>query len=129
MSFTIGEGSEFGIIKGIEIALTHFKKEEKSSLVIEHQYAFGNEVHKEFGIPSNAKVTYTVELKNFEKSPEVYSLDAAESISQAKLLKEKATNYFKAGKYRLAVKLYNNMMEYIESDAGNYFWPYCSVSY
>lgn len=114
----MGEGSEFNVIKGIEIALLQFKKEEKASLEIISKYAFKEEGHKEYGIPPNATVTYVVELKSFEKTKATWDMDAAEKLTQTKLLKEKATNYFKAEKYSLAAKLYKNMLQYVEEDVG-----------
>ncbi|KAK6637332.1 hypothetical protein RUM44_007747 [Polyplax serrata] len=118
VSFNLGEGSEFNVIKGIEIALLQFKKEEKASLEIISKYAFKEEGHKEYGIPPNATVTYVVELKSFEKTKATWDMDAAEKLTQTKLLKEKATNYFKAEKYSLAAKLYKNMLQYVEEDVG-----------
>lgn len=114
----MGEGCEFGVIEGVEIALSQFKKEEKSSLEIKPKYAFKEEGHKEFGIPPNATVTYIVELKSFEKSKMTWDMDSAEKLSQAKLVKEKATNYFKAGKYSLAAKMFKTQLKYISTNDG-----------
>lgn len=118
IDFDLGEGSEHGIIEGVEKSLEKFKKGERSILEIKPKYAFKDKGHEEFGIPPFATVHYTVELKEFEKVKESWDMDSADKISQAKLLKEKATNYFKAGKYPLALRFYNKINDYIDSDAG-----------
>lgn len=38
-------------------------------------------------------------------------------IEQAKISKEKSTNYFKSGKYHLAIKMSRKVVEYLESDS------------
>jgi FK506-binding protein 4/5 len=41
LEFNIGEGSEFGVIEGVEVALEKFSQGETSRLVIKPQLAFG----------------------------------------------------------------------------------------
>jgi len=67
VNFTLGEGSEENVIEGIEIALAHFFKGEKSRLKIKPAYAFKSEGNTQLNIPPNATVDYEVELINFEK--------------------------------------------------------------
>jgi len=114
ISFNIGEGADLNVIDGIERALTSFKKGETSKLIIKPKYAFGTEGSKELGVPGNATVEYTVTLNTFEKAKESWSLDAAEKVEQSKIFKEKGTNYFKAGKYALAMKMYKKVLSYLE---------------
>ncbi|KAG5876264.1 hypothetical protein JTB14_013001 [Gonioctena quinquepunctata] len=99
VSFIVGEGSEQNIIPGIEEAIQKFKK--------------GSQ---EYDIPPNAKVEYTVTLKNFEKAKDSWSLDSQEKIDQSQMFKDKGTNYFKTGKYELAIKLYKRIQSFLESD-------------
>lgn len=67
VNFSLGEGSEVGVVEGVEIALEKFKTGEKSRLKLKPQHAFGEAGKAEFKIPSNAVVEYEVELKSFEK--------------------------------------------------------------
>ncbi|KAK9710731.1 FKBP-type peptidyl-prolyl cis-trans isomerase [Popillia japonica] len=120
VSFSLGEGSDINIIEGVEKALEKFKKGEVSRLTIKPKYAFGSEGCAEFNVPPNAIVEYTVTLKSFEKAKESWSLDSEEKIEQGKLFKEKGTNYFKAGKLQLAVKMYKKVLSFLdfEKDEG-----------
>lgn len=118
VSFTVGEGSEQNIIPGIEHALEKFTKGETSKLVIKPQYAFGSQGSTEFNIPPNATIEYTVTLKTFERPKESWALDAKERVEQANLFKEKGTQYFKASKFQLAVKMYKKVLEFIENEKG-----------
>ena len=116
VNFCLGEGTEFGIVEGVEVALEKFKQGEKSRLKLKPQYAFGDKGKPEFKVPSNAVVEYEVELKSFEKEPDSWSLDNEGKLNQAKLYKEKGTKYFKAGNYKLAVKMYQKILDYLEED-------------
>ncbi|XP_011304043.1 FK506-binding protein 59 isoform X2 [Fopius arisanus] len=114
VEFNLGEGEEAGIIEGIEDALENFKSGETSRLKINSKYAFGSSGNKKFNIPSDADVEYIVTLKSFEQSVDIRSLEPAEKLQQAKIHKDKATNYFKAGKYQLAIKICKKAEECLE---------------
>lgn len=122
VSFNLGEGSDVGVVDGVEKALEKFKKGEKSRLIIHPKHAFGSAGKPEWNIPPNAKVEYTVELKTFEKAKESWSLDTAERIEQARLFKEKGTNYFKAGKFELAIKMYKKVITFMSSEKGRFLY-------
>nr|QBH73881.1 fk506-binding protein [Brunneria borealis] len=118
VTFPLGEGSEYGICEGLERALEKFKKGEKSRIVIKSKYAFKAEGKPEFNIPPNSDIEYEVEMKNFEKAKESWSLDSAEKLEQARFFKEKGTKYFKAEKYNLAIKMYKKVVGFTEFDTG-----------
>ncbi|KDR19080.1 FK506-binding protein 4 [Zootermopsis nevadensis] len=118
LSYPLGEGSEFGICDGLERAIEKFRKGEKSRIELKAKYAFKEEGNSELNIPPNADIIYEVELKNFEKAKESWSLDSAEKIEQAKFFKEKGTNYFKTEKYPLALKMYKKVVSFTEFDSG-----------
>uniref|UniRef100_U5ER18 peptidylprolyl isomerase n=1 Tax=Corethrella appendiculata TaxID=1370023 RepID=U5ER18_9DIPT len=113
VEFHIGEGEDSNIISGVELALEKFKKGETSKLIIKPHYAFGPEGNKEFEIPENATVEYTVTLNEFEREPEIWRLEDDERLEQAKLAKEKGTNYFKENKFRLALKMYGKGLSHL----------------
>lgn len=119
VTFCLGEGSEHGVPSGVERALDKFKLKEKSCLELSPQYAWGSNGKPDLGIPSNAKVKYTVTLNNFEKLVEHWELDNEQKIEQGKIFKEKGTKYFKSEKYSLALKMYKKMIDYLEFDDGS----------
>lgn len=86
-----------------------------SRLVIKPEYAFGEKGHETFKIPPNATVEYTVTLNEFEREPEAWKLNAEESLTQAKLVKDKATGFLKQEKYELAIKLYEKANSYLSN--------------
>lgn len=118
IDFTLGEGGEKNIPEGIEKALENFTKKEKSVITLQSKYAFGATGSSDLGVPANAEVEYTVELLEFEKVKEVWELGQEEKIDQAKIHKEKGTNYFKDGKYKLAIKQYTKVTELVAYDSG-----------
>ncbi|XP_043473738.1 peptidyl-prolyl cis-trans isomerase FKBP4 [Leptopilina heterotoma] len=116
VQFNLGEGEDSGIIKGVEIALEKFKNKEHAKLKIKSKYAFGKKGKSEFDIPPDTDVTYEVELQSFEKTPDTWSMDNPQKIEQAKILKEKGTNYFKQNKLTLAIEMYRKIDNYIVYD-------------
>lgn len=115
VQFTLGEGEAVNVIRGVEESLLRFKLGEKSRLKIKSKYAFKAVGNTEFNIPPSVDVEYIVELKNFEKTTAIWAMADSEKIQQAKLYKDKGTNYFKAGKYTLAIKMCKKIIEYIDA--------------
>lgn len=95
VEFEIGEGSTMNIIPGIEQALTKFKKDEHSRLLIKSNQAWGSKGNQEFGLPESSDIVYEVELKSFEKAKESWQLNGKEKIEQSELFKNKGTDLFK----------------------------------
>ncbi|OXU31501.1 hypothetical protein TSAR_001033 [Trichomalopsis sarcophagae] len=116
VKFTIGEGEAEGIVLGVETALLKFKKGEISKVCVKSKYAFGAAGKPEYNVPPNADVEFIVEMKNFEKAPDSWSLTGSQKIEQAKMFKDKGTSYFKDGKYSLAIKMYQKVIEYTNDD-------------
>ncbi|XP_076326507.1 peptidyl-prolyl cis-trans isomerase FKBP4-like [Tachypleus tridentatus] len=114
LAFPLGEGSEYGVVEGLEIALEKFKKGEKSIINLKPKYAFGSEGKAEFNIPPNAEVQYEVEMKNFEKAKQSWEMDSDEKLEQSEVVKTKGTDYFKAGKYSMAIKQYKKIVSFLE---------------
>lgn len=114
VEFSLGEGEVAGVVEGVEIALKRFLNGEKSKLLIKSKYAFKEVGNAEFNIPSNADVEYEVELKSFEKEAKIWSMKPLEKIEQAKINKEKGTNYFKSNRINLAIKVYQNVLKYLD---------------
>jgi len=114
VSFNLGDGLEHNIPDGVEQALLKFKKQERSIIQLKPQFGFDSTGKEELGIPPNASLEYEIELKNFEKAKESWSMDADEKLEQAKMCKDKGTAHFKAGKYALAIKQYAKIVSYLE---------------
>lgn len=84
-------------------------------MVIKPEYAFGAAGHKEWNIPSNATVEYTVTLNTFEKEVKAWKLNEEESIEQAKIYKEKGTKFLKDEKFALAIKMYEKSNSFLSN--------------
>lgn len=128
LSFNLGEGLEHNIPDGIEQALLKFKKHERSLIKLSPAYGFGAAGNEQLGVPSNAHIEYEIELKNFEKAKESWSMDADEKLEQAKLCKEKGTNHFKAAKYALANKQYAKIVTLLEFEKSITDLPFLNLN-
>lgn len=121
VSFVVGEGTESGVVAGIDHAIKKFIRGERSKLKIKAEYAYGSQGNPAYNIPAGAELTYEVTLKTFEKAKESWELDTAEKLEQSAIVKDKGTKFFKEGKYDLALKYYekiNSFLEYEEKLEG-----------
>lgn len=50
----------------------------------------------------------------YYQAVDIWSLEASQKLEQARIYKEKATNYFQAGKYHLAIKMCKKIEEYLD---------------
>ncbi|XP_030023073.1 FK506-binding protein 59 isoform X2 [Manduca sexta] len=123
VTFNLGEGSDHNICEGVERALEKFLKGEKSRLIIKPKYAFKTKGNQELGVPPDATVEYEVTLTNFEKAKDSWQMDGAENLDNAKIFKEKGTNYFKESKYQLAIKMYKKVVSLLDDLANNTIEP------
>lgn len=67
IKFPLGEGCEFNVVDGIEMALKKMKKSQQTRLKIAPDYGWGQEGYEEFGIPPDATITYEVTLVDYVK--------------------------------------------------------------
>lgn len=115
LEFKVGERPYGEVVHGVQTALLHFGKGETSRVVLRPQYAFGAAGNEGFGVAGGATVEYTVTLNHFENDQLAWKLDEAESIEQAKVYKERGTEQFKAGEWKLAVKLYEKSNSFLSN--------------
>ncbi|KAK3856834.1 hypothetical protein Pcinc_036866 [Petrolisthes cinctipes] len=118
VKFPLGEGTEHNIPEGLERALERFKKGEKSTIKLSPKYAFGSAGNRFIGVPPGAYLEYEVELRNFDKARESWEMDQEEKVEQAKVCKDRGTAFFKQEKYRLAVKQYKKVLDFLQYDNG-----------
>lgn len=114
VSFIVGEGSEEGIVDGVEIAIVKMKKAEKAIVYVRREYAWGDNPPAQFSLPGDyEEVTFEIYIKNFEKKKETWEMENEERLEQAELAKNKGSAYFKQSKFNLALKQYKLVAQYI----------------
>lgn len=67
VGFTLGEGSEVGVVDGVELGLRRFTRNEKARLRVTSKLAYGHEGCPKFDIPPDADLDFEVELQDFVK--------------------------------------------------------------
>ncbi|XP_001356347.2 FK506-binding protein 59 [Drosophila pseudoobscura] len=117
VEFDYGEGSAIGLVDGVEIALEKMNIGETSRITIKPMYAFGVTGNEAFKIPPNATVEYKVKLIDCGKGLEEWKLSDTERIDEAKVYKEKGTNYFKKENWGLAIKMYTKCKNLLPNNA------------
>lgn len=116
LSFTLGEGQDMGIPRGVEMAIEKMKKKESCRIIVKPQYGFGEEGLPTEKIPANAVLEYDIVLATFERAKESWQLDGEQKLEQAKLFKERGTKFFKEGKYEMAANKYSKIIDFLEHE-------------
>jgi FK506-binding protein 4/5 len=83
------------------MALEKMKKKERVEVKLAPKYAFGSGGKPEKGVPPNTWVTYEIDLHTFERAKESWQMDAEMKVEQAKIFKDKGTDFFRQNKFEL----------------------------
>ncbi|KAG9462949.1 hypothetical protein GDO78_022765 [Eleutherodactylus coqui] len=118
LRFEVGEGEGLGIPPGVETALQQMEKGEEAVLYLKPKYGFNSAGYEPFHVPPNAELQYEIKLKSFEKAKESWEMNSEEKLEQGALVKERGTEYFKAGRYRQAVIQYKKIIQWLEHESG-----------
>ncbi|XP_059426690.1 peptidyl-prolyl cis-trans isomerase FKBP5-like [Carassius carassius] len=118
VSFVVGESEDKDVPLGVDRAMEKIQKGECCLLYLNPKYGYGKEGKKEYDIGSNAELLYEVTLKDFEKAKESWEMDLKEKLEHAVLVKQKGTQYFKAGRYNFAVIQYQRIVNWLEMECG-----------
>uniref|UniRef100_A0A0N5APC1 peptidylprolyl isomerase n=1 Tax=Syphacia muris TaxID=451379 RepID=A0A0N5APC1_9BILA len=115
VTFLVGEGSEVGLPEGVDRALRRFNKREKSIIHLKgHRYTYGSDAPKEYNLPENAEIDFTVFLKDVEKAKATWELTGDEKLAAAEESKARGTKFLKENKYKLALAKYARVKELLE---------------
>ncbi|XP_068133762.1 peptidyl-prolyl cis-trans isomerase FKBP4 [Hyperolius riggenbachi] len=118
IQFEVGEGESLGIPPGVETAVQQMERGEEAVLYLKPKYGFGSSGYEPLKVPPNTDLSYEVKLKSFEKAKESWEMNSEEKLEQGVLVKERGTQYFKAGKYRQAIIQYKKIMHWLEHESG-----------
>ncbi|XP_056606799.1 peptidyl-prolyl cis-trans isomerase FKBP5 isoform X1 [Triplophysa dalaica] len=119
VTFVVGESVDAGVPLGVDRSMEKMQKGECCLLYLKPKYGYGKEGKPENNIGSNAELLYEVTLKNFEKAKESWEMDLKEKLERAVLVKQKGTQYFKAGRYSHAVIQYQQIVTWLEMECGS----------
>lgn len=113
LDFLLGEGREFGIPRGVELAIEKMKKKEIAQVMVIPRLCQGGN-----GVASNNTETlkYQISLKSFERAKESWQMDGEQKLEQSVIFKDKGTEFFKQKKYELAANKYNKVIEFLEHE-------------
>uniref|UniRef100_A0A8B9L8B6 peptidylprolyl isomerase n=1 Tax=Astyanax mexicanus TaxID=7994 RepID=A0A8B9L8B6_ASTMX len=118
ITFVVGESEDKGIPLGVDRAMEKMQKGECCLLYLKPRYGFGKEGKAEYGIGPNAELLYEVTLKDFDKAKEFWEMDLTEKLEKGVQVKQKGTQYFKAGRYYHAVIQYQRIVTWLEMECG-----------
>lgn len=114
VSFEYGEGSEIKLLAGVEKAIGSMQTNEVAQVVIKGKYISEKFSNQEI-VPDDAEIMYEIRLNRFTKPKAAWEYaNVEERVSDATVLKEKGSKYFKSEKYDLALKLYTRGAELLE---------------
>ena len=111
-----GEESAQSLPKCVEKVIDDMKSGEKCEITVTSKHGF-KEANAAFpNAPLNESIKFVIDLKSFEKCKESWEMSSDEKINQSKLKRESATKYLKEGKYELAIKLFEKIINILEDE-------------
>ena len=111
-----GEENSQGLPKCVEKVIGDMKCGEKCEITVTSKHGF-KEANAAFpNAPLNDSLKFVIDLKNFEKCKESWEMSSEEKIEQSTLKRESATKYLKEGKYDLAIKLFEKIINILEDE-------------
>ncbi|KAJ8369488.1 hypothetical protein SKAU_G00095160, partial [Synaphobranchus kaupii] len=118
LRFVVGEADDMDVPLGVDRAMDKMQKGECCLLYLKPKYGFGRDGKLEFGIGPNAELMYEVTLKDFERSKDPWEMDVKEKLDLAVKIRQKGTQYFKAGRFPQAVLQYQRIVTLLEMECG-----------
>eukprot|EP00871_Galdieria_phlegrea_P005774 jgi/Galph1/684/GphlegSOOS_G5420.1 len=114
----LGDGN---VMEGIELALETMKKGEKALLTTAPRFAYQELSEQSGSLNGSTKGPLEVELEliSFERAKESWNLSTEEKLENATRMKEKGNHLFKSGRYKLAKKKYEKIVNNLEFDVRN----------
>jgi len=116
LKFILGDGGEEGVVPGVEAALLKMKKGETAKVHVKAQYAYANQGDAGLAVPGAADLDYELTLEDFEQAKYKYEMSGKEKVEFCEKVKEMGTGYFKKAQFELAVKKYQQIVEYLEDE-------------
>jgi FK506-binding protein 4/5 len=102
LTFTLGEGGDVGVPRGVEIALEKMKKKERVEVKLAPKYAYGSTGRPDKGIPPNSHVTYEIDLHSFERAKESWQMDADMKVEQVSIFSRSSVSARKISEHMLS---------------------------
>lgn len=113
--FPLGEGVEHQLPEGVDRALRRVTKGEKCVVQLTgSRFTYGSDAPKEFNLPINAPIAFTLFLKDFEKAKASWELTDEEKIQEAERIRLRGNVFLKQGKLKLALNKYLSVVNLLE---------------
>ncbi|CAK5085982.1 unnamed protein product [Meloidogyne enterolobii] len=114
LEYTLGEGLEYGLPKGVDIAIRRMNRGEKAIVTLRGHFAYGLDPPPYYQIDKMAEVNFTIFLKGYEKMRANWELNDEEKLERAQNFKDLGNEFLKAGKYNVALNKYSAIIYLME---------------
>ncbi|XP_018372055.1 PREDICTED: peptidyl-prolyl cis-trans isomerase FKBP8-like isoform X2 [Trachymyrmex cornetzi] len=109
---------DFEVVQGLDLTIVLMELGEIAEIKIDPRFAYGT--RGEGSIPPNATITYTVELKAIEDSPDIESLSVKERRELGNKKRQRGNWWFVRKELNFAIQCYQRASEYLQIDGMNW---------
>ncbi|XP_065184289.1 peptidyl-prolyl cis-trans isomerase FKBP4-like [Sycon ciliatum] len=99
------------LTKGALLGLGIMREREVCRLIVEPEYAYGDDGCPELDIPAGATLVYELHLVKLQNKKKVFEMGYEERMEEAAKVKAEGTEYFKTTEYAAALKCYKRGAE------------------
>lgn len=111
------------VVQGLDMAIPLMRLGEIAEVIVDSRFAYGsiglkNEQNPTLSIPSNAKITYKIEILECkaEDESDIKSFAARKKLGNRK--RERANFWYNRNEFTIAIQIYRRALEYLDDTDG-----------
>lgn len=118
IKFVLGQAESENVPGGLETAIKHFQRGEKSRITLLPHQGFGDTGCAALGVGPGSVLEYTIHVQDYEEEVQAWQLGQEERLAHARKHKEKGTEYFKGQRFSLALHQYQKTRNFAQISSG-----------
>ncbi|KYQ48696.1 Peptidyl-prolyl cis-trans isomerase FKBP8 [Trachymyrmex zeteki] len=109
---------DFDVVQGLDLTIALMELGEIAEIKIDPRFAYGT--RGEGSIPPDATITYTIELKAIEDSPDIESLSVNERKELGNKKRQRGNWWFVRKELNFSIQCYQRALSYLQIDGMNW---------
>uniref|UniRef100_A0A914X5S0 peptidylprolyl isomerase n=1 Tax=Plectus sambesii TaxID=2011161 RepID=A0A914X5S0_9BILA len=109
--FTCGDAELLELPKGIDEVVQQMTKNQRAWIQMDSKWCYGSAKMDKFGIPRFASLDFDIKIIDFERAPEIATMEKCERLEYAEEMRVKGKEWFQRGDFKQALQRFTRMWE------------------